>query len=244
MLNLAPIHPALDTAGSGQAIDVSGSGHAVVVVEPSEVVRLGCVMMLRELDHISRVTALGRADDPATLLSRTDPDMVLVSCALKPSDLDLIQAQAARQGVKVLLLLHSVDDPRLSDFAQRFTDGLILVEDLTVEYLRDALSMLDRGREVMLPARLTRRLLQQPPSRLEAGYWHRSSLTQRELDVLTLVAQGLSNKQIAPRMGISEHGVKRHVANILAKLNCSNRTHAVSYAIRLRILPDSTTSAD
>jgi DNA-binding NarL/FixJ family response regulator len=57
-------------------------------------------------------------------------------------------------------------------------------------------------------------------------------LTSREHEVLGLLAQGMSNKQIARRMDISEHGVKRHVTNLLAKLNAPNRTLAVAVALQ------------
>jgi len=83
--------------------------------------------------------------------------------------------------------------------------------------------------------RLARRAHRSAEGRL-SSLWHRNPLTQREIDVLGLLSQGLSNKQIAPRIGISEHGVKRHISNILAKLNCSNRTEAVSYALQQNFL--------
>ncbi|MFE4519574.1 response regulator transcription factor, partial [Kitasatospora sp. NPDC056783] len=57
------------------------------------------------------------------------------------------------------------------------------------------------------------------------------ALTARELEVLHLVAQGLSNKQVSRELQISEHGVKRHVGNVLTKLNCPNRTLAVVRAL-------------
>ncbi len=62
-------------------------------------------------------------------------------------------------------------------------------------------------------------------------------LTRREREVLQALSEGLSNKQIARRMAISEHGAKRHVANIMAKLNCPNRTLAVSKALREGLCP-------
>jgi DNA-binding NarL/FixJ family response regulator len=61
-------------------------------------------------------------------------------------------------------------------------------------------------------------------------------LTPREQAALALLVQGLSNKQIARRLTISEHGAKRHVANLLAKLNCPNRTMAAVVAVREGLL--------
>jgi DNA-binding CsgD family transcriptional regulator len=70
---------------------------------------------------------------------------------------------------------------------------------------------------------LARDLLTLPP---------RPRLTPREREALQLLVEGLSNKQIARRLGISEHGAKRLVANILSKMDCSNRTSAVAKALR------------
>jgi DNA-binding NarL/FixJ family response regulator len=64
-----------------------------------------------------------------------------------------------------------------------------------------------------------------------------SPLTRREQDVLELVAEGLPNKQIAPRLGISEHTVKFHVGAILGKLGAASRTEAVTLAVRAGLLP-------
>ncbi|MFJ9011595.1 response regulator transcription factor [Streptomyces canus] len=63
------------------------------------------------------------------------------------------------------------------------------------------------------------------------------SLTEREGETLEFMAAGMSNRQIARDMGITEHGVKRHVAHIFAKLNCRNRTTAVAVALRLGLVP-------
>jgi DNA-binding CsgD family transcriptional regulator len=69
-----------------------------------------------------------------------------------------------------------------------------------------------------------------------AGRARPVSLTIREHDVLALLAHGLSNKQIARRLMISEHGVKRHVTNLLAKLNSPNRTFAVATALQAGLI--------
>ncbi|WP_419249341.1 response regulator transcription factor [Streptomyces canus] len=63
------------------------------------------------------------------------------------------------------------------------------------------------------------------------------SLTEREAETLEFMAAGMSNRQIACDMGITAHGLKRHVAHIFAKLNCRNRTTAVAVALRLGLVP-------
>ncbi|WP_212009306.1 response regulator transcription factor [Catenulispora pinistramenti] len=208
----------------------------VAVAEPNDVVRLGLAAMLWALESVTEVVALASAGDGAEELRSTNADVVLASCSLESEVLDDIQRWADERGAKVLLVISSADDPRLPEFARRAADGLVLLEGLTVEHLGGALATLGRGGQVAVPARLARQLIFGTQSQRRADFWHRNLLTQRETDILQLLSQGYSNKQIAPRIGISEHGVKRHVGNILAKLNCSNRTEAVSYALRQNLL--------
>ncbi|HRI57633.1 MAG TPA: helix-turn-helix transcriptional regulator, partial [Anaerolineae bacterium] len=63
-------------------------------------------------------------------------------------------------------------------------------------------------------------------------------LSEREMDVLRLVAQGLSNKEIADGLKLSEHTVKTHLANILAKLHLRSRAHAAAYAVQAGLVRD------
>ena len=92
---------------------------------------------------------------------------------------------------------------------------------------------------MLLPAPLARWMLQ----RLRAGDSDKRPsraylLTPREHQTLCLLAQGMSNKQIASALHISQHGAKRHVANVIAKLNCPNRTLAVVLALREGIIEE------
>ena len=87
---------------------------------------------------------------------------------------------------------------------------------------------LNSGLVVTTPASLSDLLPNAPPFAAELA----EPLSERELEVLDLLAEGLSNKLIAHRLTISEHTVKTHIASILAKLGASNRTEAVSQAIR------------
>lgn len=204
----------------------------VAVMEPNEVVRLGLMAMLWALEPVTEVVA---AEDPAVAVA-CGADVVLVSCALDPEVLDEVRRWAAGRDVRLLLIVTGADDPRLPDFARHSVDWLVVLEGLTVEKLGEALAAPERGAKPLAPVRPARHLTFRLPGRHHADSWHRNLLTQRETDVLQLLSQGYSNKQIAPRIGISEHGVKRHVGNILAKLNCANRTEAVSYALQQNLL--------
>jgi two-component system, NarL family, nitrate/nitrite response regulator NarL len=203
----------------------------VLVVEPNEVIRLGLTTMLRELSADYMVMAwrgIPVAPSPVAALA---PDIVVLSSSLPLEDIARVEAELADGSAKTLVVLHDGEDfaPPMSSYA--FTDGLIMMGDLTTEGLRNTLDKLNDG-QMLLPAQLARQILQLPRSAGPAARRPVPVLTQRELQVITLLSKGFSNKQIGPRIGISEHGVKRHVANVLAKLNCSNRAQAVAYALQ------------
>ena len=110
----------------------------------------------------------------------------------------------------------------------------LVEQGITSAAIGEALSRLRRG-DMPVPSAVVRGLLSEVRSLRGQGEGtpvKGSYLTPREQATLELLVQGLSNKQIARRLSISEHGVKRHVANILAKLNCPNRTLAAAMAIR------------
>ena len=102
------------------------------------------------------------------------------------------------------------------------------MSDATPQEMEGAVHAVNAGLVVTMPASLAELI---PDSQLFAEDLA-EPLSGRELDVLDLVAEGLSNKLIAHRLNISEHTVKTHVASIFAKLGASNRTEAVSQAIR------------
>ena len=107
-------------------------------------------------------------------------------------------------------------------------DGYFLEEDLSVPMLRSLLARLD-DREFPMPATMAEFLLGQVhgyPSPLPVR------LSSREQAVLQLIVDGATNKSIADKLGISVHGVKRHVANLLKQLGCANRTEVASTAMR------------
>jgi DNA-binding CsgD family transcriptional regulator len=160
----------------------------------------------------------------------------VASESLDPDVLARLQELTAAAGVELLLVLHDSDASRLGDLPARLTCNSIAFDALTVENFSRALRGLGTDRDQSAaPGKPSR-----PPTlrswRRPSHSWPRNPLTQREIDILGLLSQGLSNKQIAPRIGISENGVKRHIAIVLAKLDCTNRTEAVAYALQQGLL--------
>jgi DNA-binding NarL/FixJ family response regulator len=208
-----------------------GNGSTVVLVEPKEVVRLGLVAMLEAIDCVDYVIGCGDAEESCTV-GADGSDILAVSSRVGLAGLSALRAQADDADMRLLMILHTLDDLAFVEFSQRFAHGVVMLKDITVERLRHALDRLDRRGEVMLPGCVTARVLQESADRRRDTGRRQPVLTPRESSILTLLAEGYSNKQIAPRVGITQHGVKRNVANILAKLNCANRTQAVSLALQ------------
>lgn len=180
--------------------------YAVLVAIRGELPRYGISAMLRDLSPL--VGEVSQHDGPALDLA---VDLVVVSL---DEDCAAPAARAARRGVKVLGLAESVDQ-----IARARVDGVLFRPDLTLRTLAETLTGVMRGETAPAPSR---RLQDQV---------RRRALTPREREVLRLMAQGMSNKQIARRLAVSEHGIKKHVANVLVKLDSPNRTIAAVRAL-------------
>ncbi|MGB6944868.1 MAG: response regulator transcription factor [Bryobacteraceae bacterium] len=129
--------------------------------------------------------------------------------------------------IPVVLLLDSADSALVSSALRAGVRGAISW-DATPQEIESAVQAVSEGLVVITPPAIAGLLPDAPPFAEELA----EPLSARELEVLELVAEGLSNKLIAHSLNISEHTVKTHVASIFAKLGASSRTEAVSQAIR------------
>lgn len=209
--------------------------HSVLIVEPNEVIRTGLSFMARSIPFVTTTITcadLGRAQH--ILRSRRVTTM-LISEVFGARQTEPLRQEAARRRVKYLVTMQEGGQPPDGDVVDMVSHGVVLLDSLTTESLTDTLNCLAMDQAV-LPAQLLRSMLRASSARCMAGGRNLPVLTSREMQILSFLADGLSNKQIARRIAISEHGVKRHIANLLAKLNCPNRTQAVSYAIQGGIL--------
>jgi len=167
------------------------------------------------------------------LLASHRPDVVLCQ-GTAAGALGLVQA-AGRYKAQALILLDDLELAGLDETVLDLADGFLLRDQASVELLEAAMSRLADD-ELLLPNELARALMCRARSAPASRSVPPICLTVREREVLDLLSQGLSNKQIARRLTISEHGVKRHVTNLLAKLNAPNRTLAVAVALQQGLL--------
>jgi two-component system NarL family response regulator len=151
------------------------------------------------------------------------------------------QMQARFPGLPVVMLTVSERDEDLFDAIRAGARGYLL-KNVGAAELIDALQRVHAGEAILAPS-MAVRLLDEFRSMAEAAPREAapasaSELSERELDVLRLVAQGLSNKEIADALNLSEHTVKTHLANILEKLHLRSRAHAAAYAVQAGLVRD------
>jgi DNA-binding NarL/FixJ family response regulator len=208
---------------------------SIVVADDHEVVRGGFAALL---DTQPDFTVLGTASDgtEAVLLCRElRPDVVLMD--VRMPHLDGIEATRQLAGTgdpgpRVLILTTFDLDQYVFDALRAGASGFLL-KDVTAERLFDAVRVVAAGEALLAPA-VTRRLISEftrlrPVHQAQdaASSAALSALTPRETEVLRLVAEGLSNPELARRLVVTEETVKTHVSRILAKLGLRDRTQAV-----------------
>jgi len=195
----------------------------------NELLRLG---FERVLQQVASVQGYAIRESAAELTVITDPAPDIVIVPIKELDESPAAFISRLPGeTKVLLLLDQVADECVPYIAAAPSHGYLSKLDLSAQTLSDALRGVACG-EVPMPPDLARKLLDRagtPSARPEGVPSH---LTAREQQVLTLLVDGLSNKEIAGRMNLSQHSIKRYVTSILAKLHSPNRTSAAARAIR------------
>ncbi len=166
------------------------------------------------------------------IIQATNPDLVLLDIAMPVlNGLDVLAAiKAENPEPKVVILTVSDSDDDLFNAIQLGADGYLL-KDLNSEKFMDMLAGLERG-EAALTREMTARLMAGFQDLATQIQKPKNGLTEREIELLQLMAAGSSNRVIAEKLFISENTVKYHIRNILQKLGAQNRTEAVRTAIR------------
>lgn len=199
---------------------------SVCVASPSLAVRTGLNALLTDIEGIDSINEVSSLGDFTEFSASTD---ILVVTTGSGTDADLREVMRASPALAVLMLIE--DEPGairgLSDRSGRAW-GILSLES-SAEELEAAIHALSAGLVVGLPAMFDPLLLDAP---LQGEEQLVEPLTEREAEVLQLLAQGLTNKQIAFTLSISEHTVKFHVSGIYAKLGATNRTEAVRLGVR------------
>lgn len=202
----------------------------VCIVAASPLARAGLENLLaaREVEVVASQATI---DALAEVLSDAAPDIVLIDASGEPLEamMESIVADGLASEVSVVVLGGGLT-PAASAEALRAGIRALLPGEISPDQLAAALQAVASGLVVLHPAQAGKALPAGSPA--PALDELAESLTRRELEVLQMLAAGLSNKEIAARLNISEHTAKFHVASILGKLGASSRTEAVSMGIR------------
>jgi two-component system, NarL family, nitrate/nitrite response regulator NarL len=210
----------------------------LMVAARSEMIRFGLTTMLLSIPGIDDIIQCHSLEECLDQLERQSIYAIIVpSTEFAPHETTALSDSASRFDTKILLVLDTSAPDHLAVAAEMPVDGFLLLDELTLTSLEEALGRLSRN-EMPLPSRLAKQLLSHVRRRSPDQHNRQVLLTPRERQTLAFLVQGLSNKQIARRLTISEHGAKRHVANVLAKLNSPNRTFAVTVALKEGLLEE------
>jgi DNA-binding NarL/FixJ family response regulator len=204
----------------------------LVLVEDNRLLRDGLSAMLSEQSDISVIAALSNGDALVRAM-RKKVDVVLLDLVLRSQN-SLGHVQSIKRknpGVRIIVMDLAPIQPALVNYVMAGVDGFVLKDATFAEFLH-TIRQVARGTRVM-PAMLTSSLLSQIAehvTRSGRGNPFKSvRMTSREREVVELIAEGLSNKQIATELSLAVDTVKSHVHNILEKLSLHTRLEIASY---------------
>ena len=203
----------------------------IVIVEDHALVREGTAQLLEATADLQVVGQCGTAEEGAELVERLAPDVALVDVNLPgASGLELASDIARRRPSTRVLVVSAYDDHAYVAEALEIGVGGYLLKTASGRELVEAVRLVAAGVFVLdgaVSSRLGRMRRGTAP-----GHFDPRALTPREAEVLALVTQGRSNKQIAAELSLGLRTVESHVSSLLAKLGATSRTEAVAHALR------------
>ena len=211
----------------------------VLIVDDHQVVRQGLRTFLELHADIAVIGEAGDGSAALEMIRRLEPDVTLMDLVMPGFDGVAATRQAVALGVrtKVIVLTSFAEDDKVFPAIQAGASSYLL-KDVSPDALVEAIRAVHRG-EARLHPDITRRLMTAVSSDAPVQEAKPASqtkdlqgLTEREREALDLIARGLSNREIAEQMVISEKTVKTHVSNLLDKLGLEDRTRAAIWAMK------------
>ena len=210
----------------------------VIIVDDQELFRAGLKMLM---DSEPGLDVVGDAGDGAAgieLASAVAPDVVLLDVRMpKVSGIEACVAiKEAVPAAKIVMLTVSDEESDLYEAVKSGASGYLL-KDSSIEEVAQAVRVVADGQSLISPSMAVKLIDEfKQMSRPDRSAVPGLRLTERELEVLRLVAKGMNNREIAKQLFISENTVKNHVRNLLEKLQLHSRMEAVMYAVREKLL--------
>lgn len=209
---------------------------SVLLVDDHAVVRQGLRTFLELQGDIEVVGEAADGRDAIELVKEMVPDVVLMDLIMPNVDGIEATREIAKlsPGTKVLVLTSFAEDNKVFPAIKAGAMGYQM-KDVSPGELAEAVRAVHRG-ETPLHPEIAKKLMREFANPSESVL-QREDLTQRELEVLALVAQGMTNREIAEALFVSPKTVKTHVSNMLSKLHLADRTQAAIYALKKGLVP-------
>jgi NarL family two-component system response regulator LiaR len=203
----------------------------VLIVDDQAIVRKGICALLAEVAYVQVVGEAGNGEEALAQVQDLEPEVILMDLVMPGMD----GIEATRQitncheGIRILVLTSFAGDDKVFPAIKAGALGYLLKDSEPADLLQ-AIQQVHRGEPSLHPiiARKVLREMQRSSKRPPTP----DPLTDRELEVLRLVARGLSNRDIAERLVVTEATVRSHVSNTLGKLHLANRVQATLYALQ------------
>jgi len=204
----------------------------VFLLDDHEIVRRGLRELLEQEPDLEIVGEAGTAEEALSRIPPTRPNVALLDVRLPDGDGVEVcrEIRSAHPEIRCLMLTSFADDEALFSAIMAGASGYLL-KQVKGNDLVDAIRRVGNGESLLDPS-MTARVL----DRIRSGADEEdelAALTEQERRVLDLIAEGLTNRQIAERMFLAEKTVKNYVSNLLAKLGMSRRSEAAAFAARL-----------
>ena len=203
----------------------------LLVVDDQNIVRKGIRALLEQVDDIDVIGEASNGEEAVAQAKRLNPDVILMDLMMPKMDgITAIQEiQASQSPARIIALTSFVTEDKVFPAIKAGAMGYLL-KDSEPEDLITAIRKVNRGEPSLHPI-VAKMVLEELGQSVKQPLTP-EPLTQREVDIIRLVAQGLSNRQIADQLVIGEATVRTHVGNVLNKLHLANRVQATLYALR------------
>lgn len=223
---------------SSTRADNPGKPIRVLLVDDQTLVRQGVRSLLSLAEGIEVVAEASDGRQAVEMIPQVAPDVVLMDMRMPVmSGLEALQALAANGQLPPTIILTTFDDDQMVLAGIKAGAKGYMLKDVSLEQLVNAIQTVAAGGSLVQPAMSQRLLSGLEHMRNEFVSLDRPDpLTERETEILRLMAGGFSNKEIANSLGVAEGTIKNHVSNILSKLGVRDRTRAVLKAFELQLV--------
>ena len=210
----------------------------VLLADDHTLFRKGMSMLLGQMEEVQIVGEAASGQEAVTQARELVPDVILMDIKMPIfSGIEATRHILEENPHIGIILVTMFDDPESVFSGMRAGARGYVLKEAEPEEIRRAIEAASRGEVILCPIMATKVMehFKKEPDRKPLGVPY-EELTQRELQVLQLAADGLSNKEIASDLIVSEKTVKNHIANIFSTLQVNDRTQAVLYALRKRLV--------